>query len=430
MNNIEKPDFPIIFLGLAEYVKPERLSFPIGSIDILQISKQKKLVIYPFTVNYMWVFLFHKKIFEPGAEQPEIIVYDENKNKYATASWKFSGPLKKKSVVFKEEMSSDLFLGRFDHWILEYCKITDIIPTPGNYYIYGHYGNNEDIIGLVEFLYEKYPPLSPEIIKAIESDPYAAQFVKMELGCGKCKNKFKIYSSINRFSELEKEGCIWQYDLPELLSCECGQISYNMKYYKESLHGLLDRDMCEVSEKRDFPRRYAYAGIKKIVRTFTELLEKHHDENDLQKFIETNKVLLARFHARKLYIKPNVLGKFQTDFAIFNTEKQLILIELERPGMKLFKKDGHPTADLMHAYGQVRDWIREYEKYPAAVLECFQLRPDEVMAVKGAIIAGRSKNEQKQHMQRHLSGPPYTGVEFLTFDDLATSLLQISRDLA
>jgi hypothetical protein len=430
MNNLEKSDFPIIFLGLADFVKPDKYLFPIGNIDIFQLSKRKRLVVYPFPVNYVWIFLFNKKIFKPGAEKPEILIYDEKRNRLATATWSFSGPIHKKPVLYEDEMASNLLIGKYDNWIVEYCRFVDIIPSPGNYYIFSRYSNNEDVIGLVEFVYQQCPPLTPEIIKALESDPYSAQFIKMELNCEKCGNEFSIYSSIKRFPQLEKEGCIWQYDLAESIICECGGISYDMKYYKESLHGLLDRDIQEVSRRQHYVRRYAHSEIKRIVRGLTELLDKHDDEMTFQKFIENNKVLLARFHARKLYIKPDVLGKFQADFAIFDTRKQLLFIEMEKPGIKLFKKDGHPTADLMHAYGQVRDWVREYEKHPGAVLECFKLKPDEVMAVKGVIIAGRSTNEQQEHMQRHLSRPPYTEVEFLTFDDLAKSLLQISRDLA
>jgi hypothetical protein len=54
--------------------------------------------------------------------------------------------------------------------------------------------------------------------------------------------------------------------------------------------------------------------------------------------------------------------------------------------------------------------------------------PEEVVAVKGVVVAGRERTTKKEHLQRHLSDPPYD-IDFLTLDDLATSLMQISREL-
>ncbi len=98
--------------------------------------------------------------------------------------------------------------------------------------------------------------------------------------------------------------------------------------------------------------------------------------------------------------------------------------------MRLFKKGGHPTAELMHAYGQVNDWLQEYFNHPAAVLARLELRSEEVMRVKGIVIAGRNKKEKPDHLRRHLSKPVYPDIEFLTLDDLGNSLMQISRNLS
>lgn len=97
--------------------------------------------------------------------------------------------------------------------------------------------------------------------------------------------------------------------------------------------------------------------------------------------------------------------------------------------MKLFKKDGHPTADLMHAYEQVKDWLTQYDKFSPAILSSLKLDPKEVVAVRGAVIAGRSKGLLHEVLQRHLTRSPYN-IEFMTLDDLGSSLLQISKKLA
>jgi hypothetical protein len=84
----------------------------------------------------------------------------------------------------------------------------------------------------------------------------------------------------------------------------------------------------------------------------------------------------------------------------------------------------------MHAYGQVTDWLHTYTKYPAAILDVLSLKEGDVVAVRGAVIAGRSTDVGHEVLQRHLSNPPYPNIEFMTCDDLGVSLLNISRKLA
>ncbi len=55
---------------------------------------------------------------------------------------------------------------------------------------------------------------------------------------------------------------------------------------------------------------------------------------------------------------------------------------------------------------------------------------NEVNAVKGVVIAGRTKGHNKEHLKRHISQPVYDDIEFMTLDDLGKSLFQISKDLA
>ena len=119
-----------------------------------------------------------------------------------------------------------------------------------------------------------------------------------------------------------------------------------------------------------------------------------------------------------------------TDFAILDANDRLLLIELEKPGLQLFKQNGHPTAKLMHAYEQVRDWLHEYSKHRGAVLEGMELDSRDIRSVRGVVIAGRSKRLSEKHLQRHLEKPPFSEIEFMTLDELAHYLAQISRDIA
>ncbi len=146
-------------------------------------------------------------------------------------------------------------------------------------------------------------------------------------------------------------------------------------------------------------------------------------------FIEQHAILLSRFHAKRLFVKPNIIGRFEADLGIVDSRNQLWLIELEKPSLQLFKRDGHPTQALMHAYGQVTDWLHQYAKYPGAILDALGLKAEDVVSVRGAVIAGRSKNVTHDVLQRQLSNPPYPNIEFMTCDDLGVSLLEISKKI-
>jgi hypothetical protein len=199
---------------------------------------------------------------------------------------------------------------------------------------------------------------------------------------------------------------------------------------KESLHGMLLKDFSKGLTGLSYVRQYGHSQVKQIVTDFTQLLDKVRLEQPVQEFIEKHPILLSRFHAKRLFVKPTILGRFTADFALVDSQNQLWLIELEKPSLKLFKRDGHPAQELMHAYGQVTDWLLQYSKYSGAILDALGLKGEEVVTVRGAVIAGRSRNVTHEVLQRHLSSPPYPNIEFITCDDLGVSLLEISKTMA
>jgi hypothetical protein len=82
----------------------------------------------------------------------------------------------------------------------------------------------------------------------------------------------------------------------------------------------------------------------------------------------------------------------------------------------------------MHAYGQIGDWQEEYRKFPHSFLDKLSLKIEDVLAARWILVAGRKEREKSKNLQRHISKPFYD-TEFLTYDDLASSLRQISRGL-
>jgi hypothetical protein len=439
MDNNRK--FQLIFIGLSEGVREYTglPPYPIGPIDIHKLSMEKVSLIYPLNLkNYVWVFLVNEELLD-DPEEVSIIVRSDDGSEVGTATLRGVNH----EVVNREglhapdgPMSADqriqdgpILYPRNSRWGLLHVSFQWLLKFPSTVYIYASAAEREETIGAVTFGYQKSPSLSTDYLEAIKSNPHSLKFVRTEMACQNCSGRLRAYSGTERNVELERQGYVWQHELDEYFHCSCGTTSLPLKYLKENLHSLigLDPKLLQVPSIQNYERLYAYSEIDKIVQGFRKLIQQSSDEDPIHEFIRKNPVMLAAFQCRKLFNKPSILGKHQPDFVILNTRRELLLIELEKPSLKLFKKNGHPTADLNHAYEQVRDWKHEYAKYPTAVLEGLKLKPDEVMTVKGVVIAGRSS--KPEHMKRHLSLPPYNDVEFLTFDDLATSLLQISRDL-
>ncbi len=462
-------DFPVIFLGVADYIPPNQGPHPYNPIDIFQLSKFKRHLIFPvsFKGTY-WLFLLSEKLLDASPMPSMKVRIRNNKgeellkiemklaSRFGPAEQISSdpstgpqpSPVSSPSSLASTPASSqsqqdtrvialqpnEMIAPKGVGWILVTVPFHDdaVMIEPGKLTIEVELNEKSGTIGEMHYLYHKVPPFTPETIKAIESNLTSVRAVIAQIGCKHCTSLLKTYAALQKDSDLERDGHIWYSDLPETpFICQCGKSKQPLQYLKENLHALLGRDKPASKQGHlDYVRRYAHTEVIKVVQRFNELLDKHKDEGTFQKFIEENPLMLAMFHSKALFVKPNILGKFQPDFAVFDTSNRLIFIELERPSMNLFKKDGHPTADLWHAYGQVEDWLHEYEKHPAAVLEALKLTQEKVMAVNGAVIAGRSRGQNPAHIKRHMSNPAYARIQFLTLDDLSSALQQISKQLA
>ena len=420
----------IAFIGIADHFESGGQPFPVGPVDFFQLSQYKAHIFYPTSIqNNEWVFVISGDLLEAESlNRLKIHITDEEGNTLGDVNinlTKFEP-----EVDIRDIKEAIIPINKGISSMLLHFKIDTMVMHPGKYIIQAKWNDKYVQIGEVYFHYQPTPPLTGDQIKAIESDPNSAKSIRVDLGCKYCPTKLKVYTAMTRQPQLEEEGCIWQYDAPNEFKCECGKAYYPLKYLKESLHGMLLKRLSKNITTLSYVRSYAHTQIIDIVNEFDKLLETKKDEKTLQEYIEKHPVMLARFHAKRLFVKPTILGRFQTDFAILNTSNQLLMIELEKPTMRLFKRNGHPTADLMGAYGQVQDWLHEYAKYPTAVLEGLNLKPDQVVAVRGVVIGGRLSQNIFKALQRHLSNPPYSDTEFLTLDDLSKSLIEISRKLA
>lgn len=433
MSAIFSKDQPVLLLGIASFFDSPQGPFPVGAVDLYQLSQHKFHIVYPTTIQgAIWVLLVSTEFIEKrDISKWELRILDENDDELAKVNFEMLSQADKDVSQLKLDIQeSAIAILKDSDFTLFHFTLDGIMTRPGRYTVYSDYNGKVTPIGAVHYHYRKAPTLTPDQIKAIESDPNHAKLIRMDMGCNSCPTKLKAYTGISRSPKLEIDGYVWQTELESEFACECGKNRYSLEYLKESMHGMLLKDFSRKLTGLSYIRRYGHSQVVKIVEEFTHILDTERLEQPTQVFIEQHPILLSRFHAKRLFVKPNIVGRFEADFAVVDSQDQLWLIELEKPSLKLFKKDGHPTQALMHAYGQVTDWLHQFGKYPGAVLDALGLKAEDVVSVRGAVIAGRNKGVTLEFLQRHLSNPPYPNIEFMTCDDLAVSLFEISKQIA
>jgi len=151
-----------------------------------------------------------------------------------------------------------------------------------------------------------------------------------------------------------------------------------LQYITAHLLGLEDLNL------RTAPSEVVNA-LESAIEQFVTLLDSEPLEEDLQKFLTKNPVLLHPFAAS---VEPKVkLGtEYVTDFVIEVVDHEYVLVEIERSVHRLFTKAGSATSALRHAQTQVEDWQRWIRDHIAYARE----KLPGMNQPKGWVIIGRS----------------------------------------
>ena len=98
-----------------------------------------------------------------------------------------------------------------------------------------------------------------------------------------------------------------------------------------------------------------------------------NSELKLLEVLKRNSFLFYELYSRKYGIQPlfhelSFGAKLRCDFAWLNDNSdspEWVLVEIEKPRMRLFNTSGKPSAELNAALEQVREWDRYFHEYPA-----------------------------------------------------------------
>jgi hypothetical protein len=304
-----------------------------------------------------------------------------------------------------------------------------VVYSPGTYDVFLTTGEVEEYIGTVVFAHVPVAPYTPEEIIALKSDPLATKFVRMDLKCNTCGDGIKAYAGVERSHLLEEQGFQWNLDIKEAeFICSCGT-RISLTPIRTGLHGLLRRNVSPQTESHVAAvRMYERTALEQYCRELLKLIETDTPEEELQNFLESHPIFFHLFLPTKIILKPPILTKYFADFAILNARNELLLVEIERSNLKLLKKDGGKTAELEHAFYQVRTWKQVIDDHRGAALDALSLELKEVANVKGVVVAGRKPpDERKLRMLRSVSS---ADIELYTYDDLLGAVTELIKHVA
>lgn len=402
----------MIFLGFCDRATHDPST---GKWNLLGLGNYIAPLIYPF--NLESITLGFSLSNETIGSNSNFLIVDENNNTIGT----FNLSIEELDSPTEEDMylnEKGRAIARLPSgWINYFIKgLKVLILSPGEYRIFIDKETTKMEVGTF-FCYEvKAPPLTTERISAIKSDPKAALSARVSIGCNKCPSKYKAYTSLERNEKLEKEGWIWQDDVDDEFICGCGATKINLHYVRDNLHGLLGKHKSNQQQLNIIPL-YENSALRATRSTFSELLDGEPREEVVQQFISENPILWHQYSAERILLKPPILSKFNADYGILTAQKELILIEIEKPAIQLLKKDGHRTAKLNHAFEQVRDWLLIIDEHRTSVLSNLNITTDEVNAIRGVVIAGRESSCNAEQL-RKLKMSDDERIRFYTYDDL------------
>lgn len=176
------------------------------------------------------------------------------------------------------------------------------------------------------------------------------------------------------------------------------------------------------------PRASARRQYAALLADFKTLLDSNPErEQVLQTFLQNNPIILCPTHVRMWPKLP--LGATITDFVFRDATQEYILVELERSTLQLFRQDGHATADLTHAQGQIVDWKRYLEDNLQTVqreLGLVGITPNP----HGLLVIGRSQSlltKDRRKLQTMTNESPK--LRIMTYDDVYENAKAVFENL-
>ncbi len=158
-------------------------------------------------------------------------------------------------------------------------------------------------------------------------------------------------------------------------------------------------------------------------------------ETELLSVLKDNSFLFFHLYSRKGGIQPvfreiQFGGKYRCDYAWLNDNSdgpEWVLMELEKPKMRIFNVNGKPTAELNGAIEQVKTWQRYFHENPAEKKRIFGA----VAKFRFILVAGDKEEWKKEEAMKWRAYHNSTSdIEIRTTDVFSRGLVDYKRQPA
>ena len=181
--------------------------------------------------------------------------------------------------------------------------------------------------------------------------------------------------------------------------------------------GLINDQNLKPLDNKIEDKKSINESIKSKINAFKDLLEIATTEEEIQKYLKENPILIQTYS--ELIPKQKLGEDFVTDFVLVNIIDQgpkYTFVELEKADMPIFTKNKEFTSQFKHTEKQISDWdiwLQENQNYIKRKLIGFEYPP------KYLIIAGRSvEMDEKDKRYIRAYNRNHHNIEFLTYDDI------------
>ena len=163
----------------------------------------------------------------------------------------------------------------------------------------------------------------------------------------------------------------------------------------------------------------AVQTLSKIYFEFCHLLERRRKrEADLHAFLLRHPVMLDA-HAARVHSEVRV-GRYRADLVLRyeQSDRRVLLVELERDDDKIFKRDNRLVDKVAHASQQIEDWITQIRRNALDMPDW--LKGEYVPA--GLVVIGRSTQLSVEQRETLFNINSNRLVKIVTYDDLLERL--------
>ena len=140
------------------------------------------------------------------------------------------------------------------------------------------------------------------------------------------------------------------------------------------------------------------------VETGLQIAFDNNSETELLKVLKDNSFLFFHLYSRKGGIRPvfrevSFGDKYRCDYAWLNDNSdgpEWVLMELEKPKMRIFNANGKPTSELNGAIEQVKTWQRYFHENPTEKKRIFGA----VAKFRFILVAGEKREWDKDEAMK------------------------------